>query len=112
MMAFADIWIVRALSTIERDAEIYVTYVGTGHERAYRQKRLQNWGFTCQCDLCDDPLSDAELTMTKIAEVDSNIRVVVTLSSPQSLNKHIELFAQRYDFEIMLDCTTFDAMTT
>ncbi len=60
--------IIRATQDLEPNTEVMCLYTteGRGFENYQdRQKRLDNWGFTCDCALCEDAKTTSEAVLRK-----------------------------------------------
>lgn len=62
---------IRTLHDIKRGDEIFSTYIDLLHPRKRRRKKLQAWGFTCQCSACAD--DGMELLRERSIELDDMI---------------------------------------
>ncbi|KAJ0162579.1 hypothetical protein CTA2_4322 [Colletotrichum tanaceti] len=74
-----DVMIVRAARDLDADTELLFCYQQPKPEDDYRatQKCLENWGFTCRCELCEDKKSISAQTLQRRRALLRDLRQVM-----------------------------------
>ncbi|KAF2870480.1 hypothetical protein BDV95DRAFT_629145 [Massariosphaeria phaeospora] len=82
-----DKQVVTALRPIDQGEEIFVSYIPLLHSREDRQKRLDQYGFKCTCEVCAQDtagLQASDQRRKDISKAFSDFEPQLTLSVPQS----------------------------
>jgi hypothetical protein len=101
---------VRALTQIEPDEELVMSYIPQMFGRRYRRLRLGRlWGIKCKCVVCADKNSAHEKLMQEIFKVYVEL---FNLKAPADPVKQIELYSGRLELEKKDQCFTYEVLTT
>ncbi|KAK5164383.1 uncharacterized protein LTR77_010079 [Saxophila tyrrhenica] len=92
---------VRAVQTIEADAEIYLSYVQIYWPRWARVRELRDFGFECNCDVCSDPTGEAEQSRWQMYEAEQQLR---HMKKPVDEIERIDLYAVMLDLQLKEPC--------
>ncbi|KAF6808438.1 tpr domain protein [Colletotrichum plurivorum] len=92
-----DMMIVRATKDFDADTELLFCYQQPmpGDDYQATQKRLENWGFTCQCELCEDKRStSAQALQRRLALLRDLQKAMKACKTPTQESKAERLLAQ------------------
>ncbi|KAI8227020.1 hypothetical protein K4K55_008211 [Colletotrichum sp. SAR 10_96] len=92
-----DMMIVRATKDIDADAELLICYQQPkpGDDYQAAQKCLENWGFTCQCRLCEDKKSTSAQTWQRRRALLRNlVRIMEACETPAQESQAERLLEQ------------------
>lgn len=96
---FREVMVIRAKTNISKGEEITLSYTW-GDTVSIRQSRLNKYGFTCACILCEDERADGELACRRREELVKNMGDIgpgdqkaapVTAKSLRKTTKALEL---------------------
>ncbi|KAJ0304360.1 hypothetical protein Brms1b_011258 [Colletotrichum noveboracense] len=94
-----DMMIVRATKDIDADAELLIRYQQPkpGDDYQATQKSLENWGFTCQCRLCEDKKSTPAQTWQRRRALLRNLGQIMEACETPAQESQAERLLEQLD---------------